>query len=360
MGERIPGSEGANWKAPETKDTALDTVRDRIAGIVNESRLPNEDYQSTVGVYGGKLKTENGKMIFDMTGAISKADKAGDAVLRSFDDHIAKEPLKIILKHPKWLFKFLRPGTKRYRGSPEEIFEHIKELGLENYYGLDEKGIEIKNPDIYKHGIALQDIFRQDQVTSDELQAIDRFQALEEAGRYLSSLHQRTGIGEVLSNDILFQAAEEGKVGNPVLNVPDIVYNKEKTIGEKEKKATDLLDFLMNVGVEELRRSNDWASVKTAIEKVVDNYTDPSVLGMVSSLIKRGRLTLQGDSELLNLPNNLTQKVRSIFTKHNEARINPRRGTESLLKDLVEKICNESKKTTDDIGAFEIVPGGQK
>ena len=77
-------------------ENPIDMVREKIRETVQESRLPNKDYESTVGVYGGKLrKNEDGQMIFDMSGIVSKMDRAGDAVLRSLDEHTIKDPVKL-------------------------------------------------------------------------------------------------------------------------------------------------------------------------------------------------------------------------------------------------------------------------
>jgi len=129
----------------------LNKVRDTINAKVNESKLPTEGYESTVGVYGGKIKLEeDGKMVWNNRGVISKIDKWGDAILRTYDDHIVKDLSELIKRHPKLFFQFLAPGTKRYRGSKEEIFENIKNLGLEDTYGLHQDGIEIKDQDLYR------------------------------------------------------------------------------------------------------------------------------------------------------------------------------------------------------------------
>jgi len=328
----------------------LNKVRDTINKTVNESKIPTEDYESTVGVYGGKMETEeDGKMVWNNKGMVSKIDKWGDAILRTYDDHVVKDLGELLKRHPKLFFQFLAPGTKRYRGSKEEIFENIKRLGLEDTYGLHKNGIEIKDQDLYKKGLPLQDIYRSDLINSDKVNGFDRFQALAESGKYLRKIHdEHGGIGEVNIGDIIFKKHENGQVGEPVLNMPDIVFNEEKNIGEKEKKATDMLDFIISVGAEEFRSSKgDLNDVKQAMKNVLENYNDKSVINLMKSYIKRGRLTLSGDreSEAVNLPKDtFTTKNRGVFTKHNEARIVNDRSLEASLKNIGLEVCEEVGK----------------
>ena len=55
-------------------------ARDKIVSIVNESQMPTKDYESTVGIFGGILKYDDeGKMVYDTTGIVSKIDRSGDA-----------------------------------------------------------------------------------------------------------------------------------------------------------------------------------------------------------------------------------------------------------------------------------------
>jgi hypothetical protein len=325
----------------------LNKVRDTINGKMNESRIPTEDHESTLGVYGGKIKMEDdGKMVWNNQGVISKIDKWGDAILRTYDDHVVKDLGELISRHPKLFFQFLIPGTKRYRGTKEEIFENIKRLGLEETYGLHENGIEIKDQDLYLKGLPLQDVYRSDLIESDTVDGFDRFQALDESGKYLRKIHdEHGGIGEVNIGDIIFKKHENGQVGEPVLNMPDIVWNEDKNISDKEKKATDMLDFLISVGAEEFRNSEgDLDSVKKSMKQVLESYNDKDVISLVKSYIKRGRLTLLGDtnSEAVNLPaDTFTTKNRALFTKHNEARIVNNKDLETSLKDIGFDVCEE-------------------
>ncbi|MCX6720152.1 MAG: hypothetical protein NTV36_03550, partial [Candidatus Staskawiczbacteria bacterium] len=314
-----------------------------VQRTVNESRLPNEEFESTVGVYGGKIKIEDGKMVWNNKGPLSTLDKTGDALLRIYDEHPVKDIKKLAKKHPKTAAqKIFAPGTKRYRGNKEEIAENIERLGLSEFYGPHKNGIEIKNPEIYTKGLALQDIYRSDLIDSGKLKETDRFQALAEAAKYIRAIHDNHGgIGEVLVSDIIFQENENGKLGKPVLNLPDIVWNKKKATGEKDKKTTDMLDFLSSVYGEELRRSQNPEEAERALDTVISNYGDKDIVTLIESFIKRGRLTLQGDTKNLNLPNTITKKARGIFSQHNKARLASKTSFEGEMKEKIKQACQK-------------------
>lgn len=109
-------------------------------------------------------------------------------MLRTFDEHVPKKPGALLLRHPRWFFGHLLPNPLRYRGKPGEIAENARRLGLEDTYALHPNGIEIRS-EVYKRGIALQDIYRADQIDSKVLNGIDRFDALAQAARYVRSVH---------------------------------------------------------------------------------------------------------------------------------------------------------------------------
>lgn len=322
-------------------ENPLGAVRERVNKIMNESRLPNENYQSTVGVYGGRMKyDEQGKMIYDMKGLVSRIDQAGDIFLRNYDEHVMKEPWKLLRRHPELFFKMLLPGPKRYRGRPNEIMENVEALGLAEYYGKHENGIEIKKPELYTQGIALQDIYRADLIDDERLKSIDRSEALRRSGAYLADVHQKAGVGEVLVSDIIFLPEGEDHLKTPVLNLPDIVYNKEKEVPLKEKRATDLLDFLASIGMEEARLSEgDEAKIISAMETLLTDYNDYDTLMLTVSFVKRGRLVLAGDKKNENLDypeDSFTQKNSPLFSQHNVARMgNKNQDWDVLIKKSV-------------------------
>lgn len=335
--------------------SSFDSTREVVSSIVNESRLPNNYYESTVGFYGGKLVEDSeGKIVYNMEGIISKADRFGDKLLRAFDEHIIKNPLEMLKRHPKLFLKFLLPDTKRYRRTPDKILENVEKLGLNDYYGAHKNGIEIKKPELFSEGFALQDIYRADEINSDRLNDIDRFQALEESGKYIRHIHDNGGpVGELLSSDIIFESKEEdGKLINPVLNIPDIVYEKdlsEKVPGikqsseayDRDRKATDILDFTFQVGVEELRRSGgDWDSVAKAITTVLENYSDKDVIEWVRSFAKRGRITLVGKKESLDELSKSGGIIDSALSQHNRARMGSNNDFEGDIRNKIIEVCD--------------------
>jgi len=339
------GSREPDKDIPQQGESREGIIREsfgkKIQGVVNESILPNKEYKSTVGVYGGKINfDQEGRMVWDRTGIISKIDKAGDAVLRTFDEHIVKDPWKMLKRHPRWFLYFLMPGTKRYRGSNEEAMESIQRLGLSEYYGPHENGIEIKNPEVYTHGVALQDVYRSDMIGSEKLDATDRFQALAQASKYIRDIHDNHGgVGEMLVSDIIFQEDEGGKLGKPVLNIPDIIFNKGKNVGEKERKTTDMLDFLSSVFSEEHRRSKKPEDIDRALDVVISNYGNKDIIDMVSGFIKRGRLTLQGEAKSSDFPDTIMKKAKGLFSQHNKARFSSKTNFEGEMKDKIKEAC---------------------
>ena len=325
----------------------LEKVRDTINSVVGDKKMPAQGYESTVGTYGARMKFEaDEKLVWDNRGLVAQFDTWGDAILRTYDDHVVKDIGSLLKRHPKLFFKFLMPGIKRYRGSKEEIFKNAKRLGLDDLYGLHEHGIEIKKPDVYLKGVQLQDIYRADVIDNEALMAIDRFEALAQVSAYLRTMHDaHGGIGQALVPTFLFSQHGEGMVSDPVFSIPDVVFNEDKVIGEKEKKAIDILDFVMSVGAEEFRRSGgDEVSVLRALTTVVVTYGDADVLELVGSYIIRGRLTFAGDvdSKEINLPkDSFTTRHRGLFTKHNEVRVVNNRSLEKTLKEMMLKLCKE-------------------
>jgi hypothetical protein len=322
-----------------------------VAGLSNrvvKNMLPSERYHSTVGVYGGKISINPyGKMIYTINhGLVNRIDVIGDQILRKMDDHAMKHPLRMFFHHPKdFFYSAFKSDSVRQRGTPKQIAENIKRLGLSDYYGVTDKGIEIKKPEVFTQGIAIKDIFRSDLINSPVLSDIDRFQALEEEVKYIKSVHDKYGPAVDFIDDVMFQKKDGIKVLEPVLNIPDIAltpsekrleqikarltlqakrtkanksgfarelnldvkkvelgYSETHAIDKKvkerilrEQKATDVVELLVWTAFEEFRRSNDASSVGKAMKTIIDNYNDKVILGIVRSFIKRGRPTLPGE-----------------------------------------------------------------
>ncbi|MDR3558527.1 MAG: hypothetical protein P4L61_03280 [Candidatus Pacebacteria bacterium] len=327
----------------------LDIVRKAINRIVETKNIRNEElgYDSQVSIYGGNLRTDTeGALVWDNTGLYSRFDKWNDQILRAWDEHHVKDPVALAEKHPTAFLHMLPfvSGAKRFRGTSEQILENVNRLGLAEYYGAHPSGIEIKQPDIYKKGVNLQDIFHSDGIGSEKLSEIDRFTAVERAGEYLSSIHKKYGgVGEVLANDIIFMKYDETEksVGLPVLNLPDEIYNSDKTIGENEKKATDLLDFMASVAAEEWRRSGDWNEVKNVLDRLLAKYEQNEVVQMTESFVRRGRLTLPNEPEI-DKTLSLTAKVmKRAFQLHNTERLRVASEMSAQLRSAIIETCEK-------------------
>lgn len=274
----------------------VDLGRQGIQSLVAESRMPTE-YPSTMALYGGKVVTDTeGRMVFDTRGFRSRIDRKGDAILRTYDEHTVKDPLKLLKRHPGWLKRFLfTPGAKRFRGNTDEVTSNIKRLGLSDYYGPHPWGIEIKKPEVFTKGVPFQDIYRSDLINSERLNSIDRFQALAEVAKYMRVIHDQHGaIGEGVPYRFIFQKQEGNQVLDPVLFIPDIIYNPEKKFGREDQKATDVLELLLSTAIEEFRRSKDLNLVRQAIKVAAESYGDPKVIKVAQSFLKRGRPKLEG------------------------------------------------------------------
>jgi len=109
------------------------------------------------------------------------------------------------------------------------------------------------------------------------------------------------------------------------------------------KKTTDLLDFLFSVFGEETRRSQkpggEPKDVNRALDTILENYGDRDAILLVESFVKRGRITLQGDAEVLNLPDTTTKKARRFFAQHNKARLSSKTDFEGEMRGKVVDAC---------------------
>jgi len=327
--EHEPSPIEAVQEINKSESGIINKIRTLINSKVEESKLPTKEglgYESTMGVYGGKLaRDEQNRLVYDTRGLWSKIDQWGDRVLRSFDEHHVRKPLAMFLRRPGAFLKLLPfiVDSKRYRGTPKQTMENVERLGLEEYYGEHPWGIEIKNPELFSHLIGLQDIFRQDQINHPAIADIDRFEALGKVVDYMKEIHATAGgIAEGNAYTFLFSENDGKQVDKPLLMIPTEIYNPEKNISEIEKKATDLLDLFASIAVEEYRRSKDWESVRKAFGEILEHYQGKKVIAMVASYVGRGRLTLPGDTEGLNFETSPTYRAaRHAFAAHNTQRL---------------------------------------
>jgi hypothetical protein len=319
-----------------------------------KNKFPSELYKSNVGVYGGEIiNASDGKMIYKTGKFLDQVDVKGDSVLRIFDDHVIKEPLKLLLRHPKIFFNFaFNSEPMRRRGSPAEIAKNIERLGLAEFYGPHPQGIEIKKPEVFTKGIVLADIYEVDKIQAPILKDINRFQALSEATKYISNIHHEFGpIGDIVG-DIIFQQKDGSKVINPVLNIPDIIltpskrrinslkefYKKEKfssqeinqkieKIISKEQKAVDVSELMISSAFGEFKFSNDPKLVEKTIQIIAENYEDKDILRLVKSFIKRGRHTLP-DSNAGGI-------LKSFFALHNQAHLGANKENATAVRQII-------------------------
>jgi len=307
----------------------VNKIRKLINSKVQKSKMPTKEglgYESTMGVYGGKLvKDSEGRLVYDTKGFWSKIDQWGDRILRAFDEHHAKKPGVMFMRRPIAFLKLLPfiVDSKRYRGTPQQTMGNVRRLGLEEYYGAHPSGIEVKKPDLFSRAIGLQDIFRQDQINHPALADIDRFDALGKATDYMRALHEKAGgIAEGNVYTFIFTEKNGHDVSKPILVIPTEIYNPEKHVPPIEQKATDLLDLLASVAAEEYRRSKDWENIRRALGVIFGRYQDKKVISIVASFAKRGRLTLPGDVEGLAFETSPTYRLsRKAFAAHNTQRL---------------------------------------
>lgn len=341
----VAGTVGVAVFLRASKQQPTDIIRGLIQKIVGESRMPTEGFESTMVIFGGKLTTDpQGRMVLDRRGPVSRVDIAGDYFLRTYDEHVLGNPLKLLDKfhhhwHPGWFWQLLITGPKRHRGTTEEVAGNIQRLGLANFYGPHPWGIEVKKPEVFTKGIPFQDALRVDLINSDRLKGIDRFQALAEVAKYMRTIHDRFGgIGEGVPYRFIFQKQEQGRVLDPVLFIPDIVYSPSKYDPKRFKpgslapalyqKATDYLEFLMSLGFEEYRRSKDWHLVNQALDKANVSYGDGQVISVTGSFAKRGRITLE----------------HPLFSQHNRSHLGFDPTYAQEIRQKVATACQRSKK----------------
>ena len=327
---------------------------------VKGSLLPTAAYQSQTEIYGGHLKTDEKRtVIFNIGGKLLEIkrkgklldaiDVRGDRLLRTFDDNAVRNPLEMLKRHPKQLLKRIVNHAKRYRANnPKETYEVIKRLGLEEYYGPHEEGLVIKKPEILTDGTGLLDIFRQDIIKNEELNKVDRFEALRETTLYIKNLHnqRQSGLGDLAIMDIVFQKRENGKVSNPVVLIPNMLYNPKLNIPLREQKATDLIDLIFSAGTEEVRRTQgDQANVTKVVDTILNAYDEPDVIRFIRSYMKRGRLTMPGEGNSVQRPRSPSHdSLRTFLSMHMQERMKGDTATDAGLRSLTISRCEEYGK----------------
>lgn len=367
------------------------------------NKLPNAGYPTEVTSYGGfYTEAADGTMLYDTRVIPSRlsdiphafsnlASQVGDRYLRSFDDHIARDPLRLMRRRfrispvhspidvIKAVDKTVRAVSetiqsmttpKRHR-SAELIPANIKRLGLEEYYAPHPWGIEIKKPEIFTKGFCLHDILRSDVIQTKApdskaylLDGIDRNDAIAQAGEYIRKIHDKYGpVGEVHTADIQFQKRNGDRVLSPVLHIPDMNYIHTSPVTPTRQiveKATDMLDFMAIVGSEVYRRTRDEGqnpleAMRESLGILARSYGDSQVLETIEMFVKRGRLVLPGDKSSYENSDSQTpygkdstlgKFSREIAGKvHNSLRLGITDSTySSQLKQTIIDACEEFKK----------------
>lgn len=349
----------------------------KIQEVVKQSGFDtsSQGYQTELSFYGGKIKQDpNGKYVYDSRGVINTIDKQGDRRLRSADEQIIntdlarehrrrfwRRKLNKLLERthikspseeqkrmnetweankPKWEGKerrvnsvasksparlalegFVLGKSMRHRhiGTAEEIRENVSRLGLEEYYGPHAWGIEFKKPEIFTQGVSLYDVVVAKKEGKEPLEDVDQQQAFAEAGKYIRQVHdEHGGIGELLIMDIQFQKKEGSKLSDPVLGLPDIVWDKDATLSETAKKATDVMDFLVNTAFWQRRAGMQPADITHVLNTFIKSYGDLKVIQAVRAFVNpdRGsrRLTMAGETGHGGI-------ARKLSEMHNAARL---------------------------------------
>jgi len=355
--EDLRPQERKEFEKPGVYTKNVEWIRKTINKDVKESHLHNIYYQSQAEISGGKMVVEKDQLtgkdqvILETTAHSNKTDIKRDKMVRAFDDNVVREPLKMLIKHPRELLKRL-PGkveAKRYRAqTPAETYKIVEKLGLTNYFGPHEKGLIFKHPEILSEGTSLLDIFRQDVIGNTELRKIYRSQAIQSATEYIKQIHneRKSGFGDLRILNIIFQKREGERVSNPTLLLPNVQYNPNLNIPLKEQKATDLIDFIFSIGAEEDRwTQGNSINITNAIDMVLNTYNEPDIIHLIKSYMKRGRLTMQAEGNLVQRPDSLIlDLLRPILSMNNKQRMKAGAATSAGLRRLIIERCEEYEK----------------
>ena len=167
--------------------------------------------------------------------------------------------------------------------------DRAKELGLEQYFSINDQGKLVEQNEDIRQGIMLDDLLRFHQREEDEYQFLKGFEAqishaLALTAEAVHAIHQQSGsgIGEVLANDIVLKV-EEGQIVGARITLPDVAYRNE--VEPLEQQATDLADLCFSlgsagfqVGGEELARAH--------IQTVLENYDNDFVKTALKALVE--------------------------------------------------------------------------
>ncbi len=243
-------------------------------------------------------------------------DENGKSQLTQEDVDIHLAPRSML----KAAANFMNGHSLRYRGNLPEIYSNIRRLGLENQYGPHENGIEVKHPEIYKDGTSMLDIALATEEGKPEktpLVGIDLEDAFVKATKYVREIHERGPIGELLLADIQFKTREGNKVSDPVLGVPDIVWNDYTVSSDRARKATDMLDFMANTAFILRKSGKTPGEIQKYLDTIVTTYNDSDVMRSVRAFANPDRTS----GKRLTLPGEKGEGLRFVSNWHNTARL---------------------------------------
>lgn len=347
--------------------TPIDRLRADGLQFFQGSRFPSSEWlpERVTAVYGAWLRSlPNGEIIYDIRGAMPALDRSLDGLVRHLtDDHVPKNPFALLTEHPQMYVTALLSGPHRGRGDAAAIVGNIDRLGLGHLYlaypnATEPYGIKLHSPELYK-GPTLEEVWKADLIGHPPiLRNVSRLELLAAGTQYISQLHARNGAaGELLANDIIFGVNTEGGLSDPFLTIPDIMYQNPKKTTEDSTKAMELLEFIISMVIEEqervsrcLVRAGDEdeiiydsirepignMTIATVIDTVLANYADKNVIRRMTSLILRGRLSLEGDfdgEKSTYAP--LMQKLGNVMSFHNQARLRVPRDFAQPLRSLI-------------------------
>lgn len=293
--------------------------------FVFESRKPAIGYESTVVFFGGRLEQQAcGKILFRMSGFISRLDRFGDWIVRRWDDAVPWQGGSV--------WRILRGQLLRYRGNPEQIWCNVRRLELSHCYEYHPDGVMILAHEKMRRAVSLQDIYR-----LHHFEWVDRREAVIVAAKFLADSHSMYGhVGEVLPSDILFGHVVEGQpVADPFWSIPDIVGAKGATA--QELASRDLLDFVFSVTFEEYRRTQDFVEAWSMLSLTVHTYGRKAIIHEAYHVLEKGMYTLpqQGDG-----------LFATAMYQHNRARLNPPCDGQSL-QELIAVVLGEMRNLSD-------------
>lgn len=275
----------ASPRSGRNRDKSL--VANPIQRIVEQSKLP-AGYPTNAGLYGGRLRERENYYEYYQRGLISLADRAGDRILRTIDEHVPRDFLAMLRKHPMLLLTLPFREPKRKRGNVPMIVNNIRRLKMDQFETPDDHTILIPK-DFYQQRINLRDLISPHPEAREFLEQFDFQEGIALAVQGLAEQHRRTpfGVGEVLDASY-WLSHQGGRLSDPKLGLTDVPYHDK--VPFPEQQATDILDLIYSTAIAVCRRNEDLTTISETVQLFVNNYDNPEVLKLALSYNKRGRM----------------------------------------------------------------------